>query len=609
MEQIFGHNIANLVDAVTKLEKLNFESEEIAHAEYFRKVVLAMAKDVRVILIKLADRLHNVLTLSSMKLEKQKKIALETMEIYVPIANKFGLHKVHLQLADESFKYLNPFRHMVLLKAVNEAQEKRRPIIEAILQNIGNSLKSNGVIAEFIYRQHSIYNLYVRMKIRGQNFNRIYDIFEIKIFVKDIRDCYLTLGVLHSLYQPMPRKFKDYIAIPKSNGYQSLHSTLMGPNGTPIQIHIRTKAMDEVAENGIISHCLKHPDDKSLNLPYKTNSWINNILDIQASTFSANEFLDSLKNDLSPGDIYVFTPKSKIVLLPRGSTALDFAYFIHSDVGNHCYQASVNQKLVRLNHKLHNGDIIKIITKESSEPKESWLSFVVSGKATSKIRQYFKEQKFDEHANNGMKLLNLGISLFNNHSEPITDDVLDEITKKYYPKLSSEEIKHKIGTGNLSILNLVKKICNHQLDEPLVINLSKCNNIKVFQDDLCLPLPGDKVLAKITLQGELLIHRTSCKLTNQLGLDNLTSALIINDIDYVFASKIQFFILNQRGAIARLSAVIADRNINIIELSHSVTTKDLGVIDITMGVRERSEVENLVEALLAKEYIKKAILI
>ena len=324
VEKLFGKSVAELVDGVTKLEKIHFESEEIAHAEYFQKVVLAMSKDIRVILIKLADRLHNMLTLGNMKEAKRKKIALETMEIYVPIANKIGLHKVHLQLADESFKYLYPYRYSVLSKAVEEAQKKRLPFIEKILEGISGALKSNELSAHFVYRQRTIYNLYRRMQRRHQSFDRIYDIFEIKVVVESIRDCYLALGILHNLYRPLPGKFKDYIAIPKSNGYQSLHSTLMSPQGIPIQLHIRTSAMEDIAENGIISHWIKN-DTQHISAKPGTASWINNILDIQSTSFSANEFLDNLKHDLSPGDIYTFTPKGKIILLPIGSTVLDFA--------------------------------------------------------------------------------------------------------------------------------------------------------------------------------------------------------------------------------------------------------------------------------------------
>ena len=608
LEQIFGPSIAELVDGVTKLEKIHFETEEIAHAEYFRKVVLAMAKDLRVILIKLADRLHNMLTLGSMRPDKRKRIALETMEIYVPIANKIGLHKVYVQLAEESFKYLHPYRYSVLQKTVAEAQKKRLPIIEGILKNIGNSLKSNGVNAQFIYRERSTYNLYSNMRQHGQNFNRIYDIFEIKIVVKKIRDCYLTLGVLHSLYQPMPGRFKDYIAIPKSNGYQSLHSTLMGPNGIPLQLHIRTLAMDEVAENGIITHLLnERRDGSTLSAHQRTNNWISNILDIQSSTFSANEFLDSLKQDLSPGDIYVFTPKGKIKLLPKASTALDFAYFIHSDIGNHCFMAKVNQKLQHPNYVLRNGDIVEIITRDDIEPKEEWLSIVASRKAQSRIKQFFKEQKFDENVSKGENLLNIGLSIFEPEKK-IDDNILQKLIEEYYPRLNIEELKHLVGTGQLPVLELIKKTLGFNPSVTLEINLSQCK-MPVIQDDHCLALPGEKILASITRQGQLLLHNINCKVARSNGLENLTFILIINDTGRRFASQIQVLISNEPGTFATLSGAMGQKGINIIELTQASYTDEVASISAKIGVKSLMEVQDLIKLFHEKDFIHKAIMI
>jgi len=604
LEQIFGHNIAALVDAVTKLEKLNFESDEIAHAEYFRKVVLAMAKDVRVILIKLADRLHNMLTLSSMKPEKRSRIALETMEIYVPIANKIGLHRVHLDLADESFRYLYPLRYLVLSKAVHEAQKKRRPLVEGILQNVSNALKSNGISAQFVYRQRGIYNLYRRMQRRQQSFNRIYDIFEIKIVVEKIRDCYLTLGVLHNLYQPLPGKFKDYIAIPKSNGYQSIHSTLMGPHGTPIQLHILTSAMEEVAERGIISHWLKHQNDEEfLSANHRTTNWINNILDIQSSSFSANDFLNSIKQDLSPEDIYVFTPKGKIILLPKGSTPLDFAYFIHSDIGNHCYQARVNQKITKLDAKLQNGDIIEIVTRNEIEPDDSWLSLVVSGKAVSKIKQYLKEQKYDEGVSNGIKLINLGLELFK-PKLVANEKILTKLCENYYPKLTIDELEHQVGVGNLSVLEIIKQILGYPQDKSLEIKLSQCN-LDIIQDQSCLPLPGDEILAQITRYGSLVLHKDTCKQLRGIGLDNLTFVHIINDIGKVFLTKIEALVENKTGTFTKFTGMIAEQNINIEGILQEAHTNEYALIKFTLGVENLMQLQDSIAKLRDNDFVER----
>lgn len=603
--QIFGQHIAELVDGVTKLEKLHFESEEVAHAEYFRKVALAMAKDIRVILIKLADRLHNMRTLSSMNPSKRRQVALETMEIYAPIANKIGLHQIYLQLTDESFKHLYPIRYKVLSKAIEDAQKKRLPIVEKILHNISSSLKSNGISAKFIYRQRSIYNLYRRMLARGQGFSRIYnDIFEIRIIVFTIRDCYLTLGVLHNLYQPLPSKFKDHIAIPKSNGYQSLHSTLIGPQGIPLQLHIRTEAMEDVAENGIISQWLNQENNDSLFNQKHNNNWINNILDIQASSFSANDFLASIKHDLSPSDIYVFTPKGKIILLPKGSTPIDFAYNVNSKLGNHCLSAKVNQQIVKINSKLNDGDIVEIITSDAVEPDDSWLTQVVSGKAISKIKQYIKEQKYDDDINNGIKLINSGLELIT--AEKITHSTLKKTYAKYYPKFKESELEHEIGRGNIPVLELVKKIIKYPDDKPLDIIISKCN-MPIIQDPFCLPLPGDKILAKITRNCELYLHKFSCK-QSKGALDNLTFVNILNDINKKFFCKIQAELYNKPGVFTQFAALISKENINIEEIFQE-SSLNFALVKVTLGVNNLNQVEELISLLKNADFINKAILL
>jgi guanosine-3',5'-bis(diphosphate) 3'-pyrophosphohydrolase len=604
IEQIFGIEIAQLVDSVTKLDKINFESEEIAHAEYFRKVVLAMSKDIRVILIKLADRLHNIMTLDSMKPEKRQKIALETMEIYVPIANKIGLHKLHLQLADASFKYIYPYRYKVLEKAVTTSQNNRKPIIESILQNIKGGIKSSGIKADFIYRQRGIYNLYRRMVRRHQSFNRIYDIFEIKIIVNTVRECYLALGVLHSLYQPLPGKFKDYIAIPKSNGYQSLHSTLMGPKGVPLQIHIRTKVMDTIAENGIISHWIKNKNvAEFMSANQRTTSWLNNILDIQASSFSAHEFLTSIKQDLSPIDIYVFTPKGKIIILPKNSTALDFAYHIHSDLGNHFLNAKINNQLTKINTKLQNGDIIEIIIDKNIEPSIEWLEFVSSGKAISRIKKYLKEQKYDENIINGQKLINYCLESLGSDSIA-NKDILQSVISKFYPKFTIEDLEHCAGVGSVSPLNIAKQIL--QLDNKYIdIKLSNCNNITVKQDINCMILPGENSLAVLNRYGELIIHKENCKQIKNLNLDNLSFVHILNDTGVNFLAKIIVTMKNVPGTLNKLSGIIAEKNINIIEVSQNMTSEDFAEITAIISVFDLKQLEDLRDSLYKSGFVEK----
>ncbi len=606
LTRIFGPSIAELVDSVTKLDKLHFESEEAAHAEYFRKVVLAMAKDIRVILIKLADRMHNMLTLASMKPEKRRRIALETMEIYVPIANKIGLHKIHLELAEESFKYIYPYRYRVLSAAVEVAHQNRLPLIQDILGNISNALKSNGIKSEFKYRQRTIHNLYTRMQKRQQSFDRIYDIFEIKIIVETIGDCYLTLGVIHNLYQPVPGKFKDYIAIPKSNGYQSLHSTMMGPNGSPLQIHIRTSEMEDIAEHGIISHWLKQQQGADYeNAKQQTSTWINNILDIQSSTFSATDFLENIKKDLSPKNIYIFTPKGKIIHLPRGATPIDFAYAIHTDIGDHFHKARVNQRPVQPNYKLQNGDVVEITTTPHSEPDEEWLNYVISGRAISKIKQYLKEQKYDEDISNGVHLLGLGLHMAG--SEIIlSDEILQELIKEQYKRISLADFEQKVGVNEIPALKVVRQLLKITSDQSLKIRLSNCN-VPIIQDDVCCPLPDETILAKITRKGELELHSDHCHKNKTIGLDKLIPVTIINDTDTQFLSKLIVIIDNQPGVFSKLSAIIAERQINMEEIfQERHDNPALVIVRLTISIASAKDVDDLLSSIVENDFVLKA---
>lgn len=606
LSRIFGSSIAELVDSVTKLDKLHFESEEAAHAEYFRKVVLAMAKDVRVILIKLADRMHNMLTLGSMRRDKQRRIALETMEIYVPIANRVGLHKVHLQLAEESFKYLHPVRYKVLAAAAEIAHQNRLPIIQEILTNVESALRSNAINGEFKYRQRTIYNLYTRMLKRKESFKRIYDIFEIKIVVDTIGDCYLALGVVHNLFQPIPSKFKDYIAVPKNNGYQSLHSTTMGPKGTPIQIHIRTKEMEEIAEQGVISHWLKQQHGNDFSQAKKqTSNWLNNILDIQSSTFSATDFLDNIKKDLSPRSIYVFTPRGKIIHLPQGSTIIDFAYAIHTDIGDHCHKAKINQRYASLDSKLQNGDIIDIITTPESEPDADWLSFAISGRAISKIKQYLKEQKFDVDASNGIHLLSLGLRITGS-TLIVNEENLTEFIALNYPRLNYDELMQKIGTVEIPVLKVVHQILNLADEDVIQIKLSHCT-LPIKQDDECYPLPGEDTLARITRKGELELHFAKCTRKKIIGLENLTSVIIVNDNGTEFLSKVMVIVHNLPGTFNKLSSIIAERKINMEEI-HQERSEDHKqvVVKLTISTHSVLEVEALIANLEEHDFVVKA---
>ncbi|MDB5867366.1 MAG: (p)ppGpp synthetase SpoT/RelA, partial [Betaproteobacteria bacterium] len=385
----FGKPVAELVDGVSKLDKIEFETHEKAQAENFRKMLLAMARDVRVILIKLADRLHNMRTLDTLEADKRRRIARETVEIYAPIANRLGLNSIYQELEDLSFKHLYPDRYRVIAKAVKAARGNRREVVSKVADALQKKLRDNKVESQVHGREKHLYSIYRKMREKHLSFAQVLDVFAFRIIVKDVQSCYLALGALHSLYKPIPGKFKDYIAIPKANGYQSLHTTLFGPFGSPIEIQTRTAEMHKIAEAGVASHWLYRTSDASLSdLQQKTHQWLQSLIEMQSESGDSVEFLEHLKVDLFPDEVYVFTPKGKILALPRGATAVDFAYAVHTDIGNRCVAVKINQELMPLRSELKNGDRVEIITAAHAKPNPLWLNFVVTAKARSHIRHF-----------------------------------------------------------------------------------------------------------------------------------------------------------------------------------------------------------------------------
>ena len=402
----FGAPVAALVDGLSKLEKIEFQSHIEAQAENFRKMLLAMARDVRVILVKLADRLHNMRTLGVMSPEKQRRIASETMEVYVPIAHRLGLNNIYRELQDLSFAHIYPMRYRTLAKAIKAARGNRREVVNKIMAAVKTTLNEAGLEAQVDGREKTLYGIYCKMRDKQLSFSQVLDIYGFRIVVDNFKNSYFALGTLHALYKPMPGKFKDYIAIPKSNGYQSLHTTLIGPYGTPVEFQIRTTEMHRVAESGVAAHWLYKNEAVTLtDLQQRTHAWLQSLLDIQKQTGDSAEFLEHVKVDLFPDSVYVFTPKSKIFALPRGATALDFAYNIHTDIGDQAIATRINNEPVPLRTELKNGDIIEIITSPNSRPTPNWLTYVRTGKARSAIRHYLRTINLNESTELGKQLL------------------------------------------------------------------------------------------------------------------------------------------------------------------------------------------------------------
>ena len=443
----FGRPVAELVDGVSKLDRIEFQTAADAQAENFRKMLLAMARDVRVILIKLADRLHNMRTLGAVAPAKRRRVARETMEIYAPIANRLGLNNLYHELQELAFSHLYPARYTVLAKATKAARGNRREMIGRTLDTIKKKLAGSGIEAAVQGREKHVYSTYRKMLEKHLSFSEVHDIFGCLVVVKDIPACYLALGALHALYKPIPGKFKDYIAIPKANGYQSIHTDLIGPHGVPVEVQIRTEQMHRLAESGVASHWMyKDETDKLSELQKQTHRWLQSLLEIQNQSGDPQEFLEHVKVDLFPDEVYVFTPKGRIMSLPRGATAVDFAYAVHTDIGNRCVAAKVNGELVPLRAELRNGDRVEIITASHAKPNPGWLQYVRTGKARSNIRHFLKTMQYEESAALGERLLEQALKALKSALAEIEEASWDRAVRDSGAR-SREELLADIGLG------------------------------------------------------------------------------------------------------------------------------------------------------------------
>src|SRR5512147_402121 len=448
LETTFGKPVADMVDGVSKLDQIEFTSREEAQAESFRKMLLAMARDVRVILIKLADRLHNMRTLDAMAPVHRKRVARETLDIYAPIANRLGLNALFLELQDLAFKHLNPMRYRILASAVKAARGNRREVMNRILDVIREGYAKAGITAVVTGREKTIYSVYKKMREKRYTFSQVFDIYGVRVLVPDKTACYAALGVLHGLYKPIPGKFKDYIAIPKANGYQSLHTTLFGPFGTPLEAQIRTHDMHRIAEAGVAAHWL-YKSGGELDLAQaqrETHRWLQSLLDIQSESRDSKEFLENIKGDLFPDEVYVFTPKGKIMALPSGATAVDFAYAVHTDVGNRAVAVKINHEHAPLRTELNNGDHVEIVTASHANPNPAWLNYVATGKARSRIRHFLKGLQQKESAALGERLLAQALATLKVAPESITWERWEALQKEFGAK-SQLDILADIGLG------------------------------------------------------------------------------------------------------------------------------------------------------------------
>ncbi|NOS98944.1 MAG: bifunctional (p)ppGpp synthetase/guanosine-3',5'-bis(diphosphate) 3'-pyrophosphohydrolase [Methylotenera sp.] len=589
----FGQQVADLVDGVTKLDKIEFQSASEAQAENFRKMLLAMSQDVRVILVKLADRLHNMQTLEAMKPEKQKLIAKETLDIYAPIANRLGLNAIYQELEDLSFKYLYPMRFRAISKAIMAARGNRKEVVSKILDSIKQQLSAMNIEAEVSGREKHLYSIYKKMTGKTTPFSQIYDIYGFRVVVKDLASCYIALGALHALYKPISSKFKDYIAIPKANGYQSLHTTLFGPFGTPIEVQIRSAEMHNIADAGVAAHWLYKANDAQLTaLQQQTHQWLQRLLEIQGESADSLDFLEHLKIDLFPDEVYVFTPKGKILALPKGATAVDFAYAVHSDVGNSCVAVRINQELAPLRTELHNGDHVEIITGSLAKPNPAWLNYVVTSRARVHIRHFLKSQQTTESSHLGERMLNQALRALHVEPSQITEQHWQKLIRDYGLQKKSE-ILTDIGLGKrqnvmvahqlLAMMGEVQeaqpegainkflgKIFGKPTKKPLdTITILGSEGMAVQYAQCCRPIPGDPILGFINKDKGLVIHTHDCPAIRKFRLDpdKWLDVEWEPDSDRLYKTNLNLTVANQPGMLAKIAAGIADAGSNIDNVS------------------------------------------
>jgi len=567
LAEIFNIKIAELVDGVSKLDQLTFETKEEAQAENLRKMMLAMAKDMRVILVKLADRLHNMRTLNAIPREKQRRIALETLEIYAPISNRLGMNNFCMEFEDLGFAYLYPIRYKVLKEAVLKARGHRKEIINYLENSLKNCCYQENIPIKKIFgREKPLYSLYKKMRTKDLSLAEVMDVYAVRIIVGTIDECYRVLGAVHNLYKPIHNRFKDYIALPKINGYQSLHTTVIGQHGVPVEIQIRTETMDKMAENGIAAHWLyKSCSKNNQDINIRAKEWLNNILEIQKNSGSSLEFIEHIKIDLYPDQVYVFTPSGDIMSLSNGSTCVDFAYAIHTDVGQACIAAKIDRRLVPVSTKLSNGQTIEIITADGAKPNPAWLNFVTTGKARSSIRSWLKNQRNDQSIILGKRLLDRALSEIQQTSHPEYDykKILQELNLN-----NKEELFAQIGLGNqLAPLVARRLLTNSPIStelsipltikgtEGMVINYAKC----------CRPIPGDTIVGFFNTGRGIVIHQECCNNVAEMQRHS-EKYIFVTWADNVvgnFAVELKIEALSDKSVIADIAKTISDCNANI----------------------------------------------
>ena len=633
----FGAPVADLVDGLTKLEKLEFDTREQNQAESFRKMLLAMAKDVRVILIKLADRTHNMRTMGDMPRSKWQRISSETLEIYAPIAHRLGLNFTYRELQDLAFRFLHPWRYEVLSKALNKSRNRRRDLITRVQKEVEAVFARQGMNVRIMGREKTLYSVYRKMDNKHLSFSQVTDVYGFRIVVPELTDCYTGLGVLHQLYKPLPGKFRDYVAIPKVNGYQSLHTTLIGPFGTNIEFQLRTHAMDVVAESGVAAHWLYKASEPGSDMSQRLGTqWLQSLLDIQQETHDAGEFWDHIKIDLFPDAVYVFTPKSKIMALPRGATVMDFAYAIHSDVGNHTVSARINGEQRPLRTELANGDVVEVITAESAEPNPAWLSFVKTGRARSKIRHHLKTVAQEKSHELGERMLSQALRSEGIATLPAEDGEYQSTWDKllrFTGNKSREELLADIGMGKRIASMVGKKMAvllsetglkpdallisteryasgSDETASQGVVTLDGSEGLSVQYAPCCKPIPGDRIVGYLGRGEGLVVHAEECPTGKRLLLRDSERFLEVEWADEPlrsFETTVVVTVTNGKGVLARVASSIAAAEADITHVDMGDEPAQTATdIRFSISVRDRQHLADVLRSLKRTASVIKA---
>jgi RelA/SpoT family (p)ppGpp synthetase len=611
----FGPAVAELVDGVSKLTQMEFSSLAEKQAENFQKMALAMARDIRVILVKLADRLHNMRTLGVLRQDKARRIARETLEIYAPIAMRLGMNSVRIEFEDLGFHALYPMRATRIAAAMRAGSGNRKELVDKIRHQIESTLEQEGHDVEVIGREKHLYSIYSKMKSKKKSFAEIMDIYAFRIIVDSVDTCYRVLGSVHSLYKPVPGQFSDYIAIPKANGYQSLHTILMGMHGVPIEIQIRTREMEEMANNGIAAHWLYKSDGQSASGSHaRAREWVQGLLEMQQRAGNSLEFIESVKIDLFPDEIYVFTPKGRILELPRGATAVDFAYAVHTDVGNSCVACRINRRLAPLSEPLQSGQTVEILTAPGARPNPSWFNYAVTAKARTNIRHFLKHQTLEDSVALGRRLLDKALQAFDSGLEQLPASQLQDYLKRHeyaeladllvdiargnrLPPITAQQILGELEAGLLESPGQKPQPMAIRGTEGFMVTYARC----------CHPIPGDPIEGYLSSEKGVVVHRERCKNLGDMreNRERLVALRWDEQVQGEYLTELRIEVENRRGMIAVLATRINSMGVNIEKISTEDKDYQFTYVDLAMQVTNRIHLARIMKRLRTVNSVRK----